>query len=80
MPSMDLSSFQILMRIVNDERSWFGSPEFQYRAVETTSPSDAHWLVAIASDADLKRISFGGLSVTYSEKNSKGQYAKPCTT
>jgi hypothetical protein len=64
MASMDPSSFQILMQIVNDSRSWFGSPEFQYTAVETRNPKEADWLVAIESEANLKKISFGGLSVT----------------
>lgn len=73
MPSMDPSSFQLLLRIVNDPRSWFGAPEFSYEAVETRDAGHADWIVAIENESNLKKINFGGLSVTYSEKNRSGQ-------
>lgn len=70
---MDPSSFQLLLRIANDPRSWFGSPEFPYVAVETKDARHADWMVAIENEANLKKINFGGLSVTYSEKNRNGR-------
>lgn len=78
-----------ILQIVNDPRSFFASPLFDLKGLETGDRSKADWLIDIVPNSTMRANfgpSFEGLSVTMKKIKTQfagtesAEYVEPCET